>query len=277
MPGWNAEPSIVLGLGALTTLYFVAWARWRERLGGPPDVNRLQVACFSAAIFVLILALVSPIASIGDELLFSIHMLQHLLITLVMPPLLLAGTPGWMIQHLFRPRWVLWVARHLTRPLPAYLTFNTLFAISHVPAVYDVIFSNQALHILEHLLLMATSVLLWWPVLSPVPQLPRLSYPAQMLYVFLQTLGGVAVGSFLSLGSTPLYAKYANSPGMWGMTPLVDQQVGGLMMWVGGGTYFFGALAVIFFIWANRDAADQARERARLKPGTPRPLGSRPG
>jgi putative membrane protein len=269
------EPTVVLGIGALATVYLLAASRWRLRLGGPPELDRRRMLLFLTGLLVMVAALLSPLDTLADESSFAAHTVQHLMLTLVMPLFLLAGTPDWMLRPLVRSPRVLSVARALTRPLPAYLMFNGIFAISHVPLIFNFVQQHLALHVGEHLLFMATAAVLWWPILGPLPEVPRFSYPAQLLYVFLQTLGGVAIGSLITLSNQPLYAQYARRAGLWGMTPVMDQQVGGLIMWVGGALYFFGVLAVIFFIWADREGDDH-RPAARARRSPPASAGSRP-
>src|SRR5581483_4407809 len=192
---WNSDPSVVLGIGALSALYFLAAGRWRARLGGPPAPDRRRLWLFAAAMATLILALMSPIETLADTRSFMVHVFQHMLLTLVFPPLLIAATPPWMLRPLLRPARVMALARVLTRPLPAYLGFNVVFAVAHVPVVFNLVQASEARHAVEHLLFIATAVLMWWPILSPLPELPRLPYLGQLLYLFVQTLvGGVLIG-----------------------------------------------------------------------------------
>jgi putative membrane protein len=165
-------------------------------------------------------------------------MVQHLLLTLVAPPLILLGIPNWMLSPLVRPRLIYYLAAWLTQPIVAFVAFNAAFAASHLPALYDLTLENHGAHIAEHLIFMATAVLMWWPVLSPMPELPRIAYPLQILYIFLQTLPGSAVGALITLSETPLYQGYANAPRIIDISPLMDQQIGGALMWVGGSAYF---------------------------------------
>src|ERR687886_595372 len=106
MMRWNVEPTVLLGIVGLSALYFLAAGPWRARLGGPPRPDRRRLLLFSAALATLIVALVSPIDILADERSFSVHVLQHMLLTLAFPPLLLAGTPGWMLRPLLRPAWL---------------------------------------------------------------------------------------------------------------------------------------------------------------------------
>lgn len=254
---WAGHPSIVLGLSALLLAY--VYAIRRETAHARVEVVRTwQVVCFGAALITIYVALASPLHDLSERYLFSAHMVQHLLLTMMVPPLLLVGTPGWMVRALVRRRPVFLIARWLTAPIMAFGLFNLVFALSHLPALYDLSLENHSFHIVEHLVFLATSVLMWWPILSPLPELPRLAYPLQMLYLFLQTIPGSAVGSLIALAEAPLYAVYAQAPRVWGISALVDQQVGGLLMWVGGAAYFLVAATVVFFIWAHRENAHAA-------------------
>ena len=147
----------------------------------------------------------------------------------------------------------------LTRPLVAFLVFNLVLTFSHFPLIYNLTLENERAHIVLHLAYMATAVITWWPVLSPLPELPRLVYPLQMLYLFFQTVPGALVGSLISLSDGVLYPTYATAPRLFGLTPLGDQQLGGLIMWLGVSTYMFVVITVIFFIWANREEVQSLR------------------
>src|SRR5205814_3151867 len=173
---WDLHPSVIIGLALLGGLY-VSW--------GGLAAPRRRVASFAAALAVLGLALNGPLHNLSDNYLFSAHMAQHLVLTLVFPPLLLYGTPAEVIRPLLRPRWVMVVARVVTRPLAAGIIFSAPIAIWHVPMLYEAALRNHNLHILQHLVFLATATLMWWPVLSPVPELPRAQHLLQMVYLFL--------------------------------------------------------------------------------------------
>jgi putative membrane protein len=185
-------------------------------------------------------------------------MVQHLLLTLLVPPLLIAGTPGWMLRPLLqRPRIAL-IARVLTRPKVCFATFNLVMAGWHLPVLYNVAMAHHEIHILQHLMFMAAAVMLWWPILSPLPELPRLSYPMQMLYLFLTTIPMSIVAVYITYSENLLYPSYASAPRLWGITPMDDQLIGGLIMWIPGGLIFFAVISVIFFRWQARGAEDSA-------------------
>jgi putative membrane protein len=241
--GWDLHPSVVVGLVLLGGLY-VFW--------GGLAARRRQVAAFAGALVVLFLALNGPLHNLSDGYLFSAHMAQHLVLTLLFPPLLLYGTPAWVVRPLLRP-WVRPVAELVTRPLPAAALFTAPIALWHLPVFYEAALRNHNLHILQHLVFLGTAVLMWWPILSPVPELPRLSYPGQLLYLFLLGIPMSAVGALIALADDVLYPFYAAAPRVLGLSPLADQQIGGLMMWVPGGLIFWVAMTVVWFRWGARE------------------------
>jgi putative membrane protein len=252
--GWDVHPSLLIAIGALVLAYAVGGLVAGKRFRRAPSV--LQVLSFAGGVAVLLLALQSPLHHLADDYLFSAHMLQHELITLAAPPLLLMGTPDWLVRGLaaripFRAS-----LRTPGYPIVALALFNVLFALVHAPAIYDALFGNEALHRTTHIVLVAAATLTWMPILSPVPDIiPRLSQPAQMLYCFVQTIPGGLVGSLLSLGDRVLYRHYGTRPLELGVSPVTDQQLGGLLMWVVGGSFFLVVLTVIFFFWADREEA----------------------
>jgi putative membrane protein len=213
----------------------------------------------------VLIALLSPIADLSDNFLFSAHMVEHLMITMLMPPLLLAGIPGWMIRPVFtRSPALLRIGRLLTHPIVAFMAFNGIFLGYHHPIFYDASLASQYAHAFAHLLFMLTAILTWWPVLSPLPDLlPPLSPPLQMIYLFAQTLPSQVVGAFFTFSDQPLYRLYETAPRVWlWLNPTADQQLGGLIMWVIGGTFFLGAFASVFLHWV---AASESQERRRYR------------
>jgi putative membrane protein len=254
--GWSIHWSTVIGIAALAALYL-----WRARHGptsaptsapAPNTPTGLEKLSFFAGLFVMFCSLNGPLHDLSDFYLFSAHMVQHLLLTLLLPPLLIAGTPGWMLRPLIRPRAVRAVASFVTRPLMCFVIFNVVFAAWHLPIFYNAAMANHNLHIVEHLMFMAAAVLMWWPLTSPLPELPRLSYPGQMLYCFLLTLPMSVIAIYISMADHVLYPAYASAPRVLPLTPLGDQQLGGLIMWIPGGLIFYGIMSVVFFKWVAR-------------------------
>ena len=252
--GWDVHPSLIVAIGALAAAYGVGAVVVGRRLRRSP--SPLRVLSFASGIAVLLLALQSPLHHLADDYLFSAHMVQHQLITLFAPPLLLLGTPDWLVRGIALRLPFQAALRTVAYPILAFAAFNLLFALVHTPAIYDALFANEPLHRATHIVLIAAATLTWMPILSPVPDvIPRISQPAQMLYCFFQTIPGSLVGSLLTLADWVLYRHYGTRPLELGISPVSDQQVGGLLMWVVGGSFFLVVLTVIFFFWADREEA----------------------
>ncbi len=259
---WNWAPSIVVGLAIFIGAYLAAISSLRARFAASTPASRTQIACFTAGALVIWLALVSPLDAIGDGYLFSAHMLQHLLLALVAPPLLLLGTPGWLLRPLLHITAIRRSLRVLTAPPVALILFNATFFIWHVPALYEATLHNEVIHIIEHMLFIATGLLNWWPILSPLPELPRLSAPAQILYLFLAGFPATILGALIVFAAAPLYPTYAAAPRAFALDPIADQQLAGLIMWMPGGMIYLLALSLVFFAWLQRE---EQRTNARFQ------------
>ena len=253
---WHGHPSVVIGLLVVTGAYLVWVGPLRRRLGVVEAVGAGRVTMFLSGILVLFVALVSPLHELGDDYLFSAHMVQHLLLTLVVPPLLLLGTPGWLLRPLLLSPKVYRAARLVTLPVIAFILFNTVFVIWHVPALYDLALRERGIHILEHLMFIGAGVIVWWPILSPLPELPRASYMMQMLYLFVQPTVPSVLGAMITFSGKVLYEWYAEAPRLWDISPHTDQEIGGVIMWVPGGLAFLIVLIVVFLVWAAQEASD---------------------
>ena len=251
------HPSVVLGLVLLGGLY-VFWGGLRA--------DRRRVLAFAASLLVIFAALNGPLHDLSDTYLFSAHMAQHLLLTLLFPPLLLYGTPAWVARPILAPRWVMALGRAVTRPVVAAATFTAPIVVWHVPVLYEAALRHHNLHILQHLVFLTTAVIMWWPVLSPLPELPRIPYPGQMLYLFLLGLPMSITGAMITLADSVLYPFYAAAPRVWkGVDALSDQQIGGLLMWVVGGLALWGAMTVVWFRWSVREREGDAEQAVPLE------------
>jgi len=264
---WHVHPSVVIGLGVLGAAY-VAASLWRRRLDPDAQVDGAKAVSFAGGLLVLFGALTGPLHDLSDYYLFSAHMVQHMLLVFAVPPLLLYGTPAFMLRPLLRDERWLRLGRALTRPAGAFATFNLVLVAWHLPPLYNLAMERHPVHILEHLMMLAAAVILWWPVLSPLPELPRAAYPIQLLYLFVAGLPMVMVAIFIAMADGLLYPFYAASPRLWPwMTPRADQHLGGLIMWIPGGFVFLLALAVVFFRWQAAGADDMALPAAEVSHG----------
>lgn len=245
-------------MAGLLAGYYAAVRVWGPHHVSPtePAVTRSQVRLFALGVAVLWIGADWPIHDLSEKYLFSVHMFQHLLFSLVGPPLLLMGLPDWLLRKLVRPRPVMAAMRVLTKPFPAFVLFNAYIVLSHLPGFVDAAVTNEVLHFSAHAVLVGVSLLMWWPVLSPLAELPRISRPAQMLYLFAQTIVPTVPASFLTFARAPLYDVYANAPRLFpGVTAVADQAGAGLLMKIGGGLLLWSIIAVKFFRWS---AAEQA-------------------
>jgi putative membrane protein len=255
---WNVDPAVALGLAALGGAYAAACLRRRDSARGP-RLEARRAAAFAGALGVLFVSLTGPLHDLSDYYLFSAHMLQHLLLAFAMPPLLLYGVPGWMVRPLLpRGRLAAW-ARRLTRPSGAFFVFNAVLVAWHLPPLYNLAMEVHPVHVVQHLMLMAVSVVLWWPLMSPVAELPRAPYPIQLLYLFVVGMPMIGVSIFITMADSVLYPYYAAAPRVWEwLTPRDDQHLGGLIMWIPGGLVFLVAVSVVFFRWQAAGADDVA-------------------
>lgn len=249
---WDVHPDRAALLAALAGAYALALALDRQRGGWPFPWGRAVV--FSLGLAALGLAVASPLHHLSDRYLFSAHMLQHLLLTLVAPPLMLLGIPRRVAPTAAQAPWLARFGRSQLYPVLAFGSFNAVFAFLHFPTLYDAIFADEVTHFLAHGALLIVALVTWLPLFSPAPDaLPRLSLPGQMLYCFLQTIPGSLVGSLITLSERTIYRHYGAAPEQLGLSPLADQQLGGLFMWVIGGGYFLVLLTVLFFVWADQE------------------------
>lgn len=248
-----ANPGVWTLVAMLLVGYF-----WALRALGPryaPQyglTTRRQKTLFVLGVISLWAASDWPLHQLSEGFLFSAHMVQHMIFWLVTPPLLLLGTPAWMLRLLLRPRPLWAAARFATKPLVAFVASNAMIVLIHWPALVAFQLTSEPAHLLVHLLILGAATLMWWPIIGPLPELGRLRPPAAMLYLFLQSLLPTGPASFLTFGTTQLYAGYDGVPD-WGISAITDQQVSGLIMKIGGGLVLWAVIAVTFFKWGARE------------------------
>jgi putative membrane protein len=162
------------------------------------------------------------------------------------------------------------VARVATLPVVAFILFNGVFVLWHVPVLYDLALRERGIHVLEHLMFLVFGVLMWWPILSPLPELPRAPILVQMVYLFLQPTVPSILGAMITFSHGVIYQWYEAAPRLWGISAHTDQQIGGIIMWVPGGLAFLLVLMVLFLVWAAREeAASEGRPLAPRGQGGP--------
>jgi putative membrane protein len=235
-----------------------AWA-WHRR-GTRPRPG--QAARLLGGLLAALVALNGPLHDLSDWYLFSAHMVQHLLLTLVVPPLLLTGTPAFMVDGLLRPvlatRAGGAVVRMLTRPLPAFALYAVALVGWHLPGPYTTALEVHGWHIVEHLVLVTAALAGWWPILSPSRLAPPLPYAAQLLYLFVFGMPMTVVAAMITGAEHVLYPFYEAAPRLFDLSPLADQRLGGVIMWVPSGLIPLVAFTVVFFRWAAAEADETA-------------------
>ena len=253
-PAFHVHLDVLAVLGGLSVAYLGA-ARRHERETGE-RLERSRRARFLGGVAAMLVGAMWPVHDLAEGYLYSVHMVQHMLFSFVAAPLLVTGTPAWMWRSLLGPAllWRVWA--FLTRPLVAMIVANGVLLFIHWPAVVDLSVRSELAHFSLHALLLGSSVVMWWPVFSPLPELPPLARPGQLLYLFFQSLAPTIPASFLTFGTTPLYPIYATFPRIWGIDPLTDQMIAGLVMKLVGGAILWVMIAAIFFRWGKEETTE---------------------
>ena len=254
LPAWHVHPDVWLLFGSIIAAYLIAGRRHKRATGEATEPRKRRL--FLLGMGVLWLGADWPIHDLAERYLYSMHMTQHLLFTLVAAPILIAGMPVWLLRELLAPAPIRRIFRFMTRPLVALIFFNAVLLFTHWPDVVAASVGSELFHLGLHVLIVTSALVMWWPVMSPLPEMPSLPPPGQMLYLFLQSLAPTIPASFLTFGHKPLYPVYATFPRIWGIDALTDQLIAGLIMKLLGGLLLWGVIAVIFFRWYNQEQRD---------------------
>ena len=278
-PAWHFHPDVLVLVTLLAGGYALALRHEAARTGAPA-ASRRQIVYFGAGVATLWIASTWPVHDLAERYLYSVHMVQHLLMTLIAAPLLLLGIPTWLAEKALSWGKALPVVRTISRPVPNLLQANLVLVLSHWPLVVRGTVEFHALHFVAHAVLLTSALVLWMPVASPHPAIPRLQPLLQMLYLFLQTIIPTIPASFLTFGRGLLYPIYGTFPRIWDISAITDQQVAGLIMKIGAGSFLWVVITVIFFRWYAREEKtprdvllwdDVERELDRLeRPSGPR-------
>jgi len=267
---WTLQPSVLAGCGGLFAAYSAAcMGLARPTRGEVASPGR--AAAFLAGALILLLALVSPLDTLGDRYLFSAHMAQHLLLVLVVPPLLLLGLPPWLVARLLRWAPAAAAERVLGWPAVAWaLGVGTLW-LWHAPALYNAALANETVHVGQHLTFLVAATVFWWPTIAPSGGRRLAALPA-MVYLFSAGAANSVLGIVLTFAPPGLYPLYLNPPdplGLlpllrqgWGLAPTADQQAGGLLMWVAGTPVYLGAILATLVRWFGEPDEEMRRLHA---------------
>ena len=237
MISWDWEPSVVIGCAVLGIVY-LAFARKRGLTRAP---------YFLIGVLLLLLDLVSPIDTLGDQYLLSAHVLQHFVLALVIPPLLLLGMPAFHLGRLNKLEWV------LGQPPVSWLLGVGAMLAWHVPVLFNAALANEGLHVAQHLSFLVTGTIFWWPILAPIES-RRLPALGAVAYLFSACLCCSLLGAFLTFSPVGLYPAYLNPPArVWGLDPQSDQQLGGMLMWVPGCFVYLSGILFAVRRWYSKE------------------------
>lgn len=261
---WHPHPDVWLLMVGLIAGYIIAVVRYGPRLAGPGELPATQreKGFFFAGIVTLWFASDWPVHDLSENYLFSVHMVQHTIFSLIAPPLLILGVPKWLWRQVLSLSWLRTPLRVLTRPLVALILFNGVVLFTHWPTVVNASVQSEPIHFLVHVLVFGSAGIMWLPVIAPVPEFQRLSEPGKMLYLFLQSILPTVPASFLTFSDGVIYSFYENAPRIWGISAIGDQRTAGLIMKLGGGLLLWTVITVLFFRW-NAKEEEELHEEVR--------------
>jgi cytochrome c oxidase assembly factor CtaG len=270
LTSWRFDPvPLVMVLGS-AALYTAGVRRvWRAR--GRPAFPPGRAGFFLSGLAVVLVALESPVHTYADRLV-SVHMAQHLLLTMVAAPLLILGAPSMLALQAASPsvrRSVLLpllhgpVGRVLGWPVLGWALFAAVLWGTHVSPVYEAAVRSEGIHTLEHLAYLTAALLFWFPVVGLDPSRRRLSHPARLLYLFLSMPVTAVLGLSIYSANHVLYPSYVTSTRLLGLSALSDQHLAGALMWEGGMLVMVVALGAVLFDWLDREERAAEREDAR--------------
>jgi len=273
---WSSPIWINVALVLTAVVYLRGWLSIRRLL--PALIPFWRLAAFCSGLFSLWVAIGSPLSAF-DDVSLSAHMMQHLLLMAVVPPLLLLGAPSipflrglpqWIVTGavgpFLRSQPVKWLGRFLTHPATCWLAATVALIGWHVPAAFELALRSEACHDIEHICFLLTSILFWWPAVLPFPSDATWSRWSIPVYLFLATLPGGALGAFLTFCDRVLYPSYATAPRLFGISPLEDQVIAGALMWVFGTfVYTIPAVVITVRLLSPQGAAGQKQRPLSLR------------
>lgn len=207
------HPWVFAWILLLQVAYLLAVGPWRAAFRWGPPVPTRQKVWFAIALWSVYLSEGTPLHLLSEQYLFSAHMLQHTFLTMIMSPLLILGLPVWMLRAVLRPRPVAFVFKWLTKPAPALLLFNLVYSVWHMPIAYQASLFHHWFHMVQHVILVFTALLTWWPICSQMDEFPPLPPPLKMLYIFVSGVAQIAVFGMITFAETVIYDFYAQARG----------------------------------------------------------------
>jgi putative membrane protein len=261
---WQPHPEVWLLVAGVVVLaiYAVRVVGPKVVPAGTPVISRSQLAWLVLGVALLWFVSDWPMHDIAEEYLFSVHMTQHMLLTFAVPPVFLLATPEWLARLVLGHGRVKRAFYTIARPLPAAVAFNALQLLTHWPGVVNTSVENALVHYVVHAALVSTAFLLWIPVCGPFPEL-RISYPAQMLYLFVTSIVPTVPAAWLTFAEGSVYSAYDIPQRLGDISVTTDQQAAGLIMKLVGGGFLWLIITIRFFQWASKFSdTDRAVDQA---------------
>ncbi len=267
---WHPHPDVWMTVVLLAAGYAYAVRRIGPlKVMGEPVVTRRQMWQWYTGVAALWLVSDWPFHDLAEGSMFSAHMVEHLVIAFVTAPLLLMGTPRWLAELVVVETRLLGFIRWVSRPLRAFVLFNVVFVGLHWPVIVEAMVTSAPWHFAVHVAMFLSGLAMWMPVLSPLPEVPTLSRPMQMLYLMGHSVLPIVPAAFLTFGSSVIYPIYDTFPRLFGWTALEDQTIAGIIMKLAGSFTLWGVIATIWFRWSAEQAAeDRQQPDERLGVGT---------
>jgi len=264
---WQLEPVLLGGLVAAIVAYFVAVGPLRSRLAPGEKFPTRHAVVFSLGMIMLFLNEGSPLHDLAERYLLSAHMVQHLLLSYAVAPVILAGIPTWLLRAALLGRMEP-VSRVLLRPVVTFLAFSLALAIYHVPSVYNLALANTSVHHAVHFVILIVSLMLWFPLMTTVPELPKPTHLVRLVYLFLLPVAQLPIFAGVAFSDIPLYTAYEHMPTRaFGLGVIEDQALAGVIMKVAGLFAFGITFVVIFFAWYRSEhASDSTKRRLPMTP-----------
>ena len=243
----NVEVYLLVGFLIGAYVYLVRVIGPKAVGPGEEVISRRQLGCFIGSMVMLFAASTWPIHQIGEDYLYSAHMLQHMMLSYFLPPLVLLATPEWLLRVLVGEGTTYRVVRFFSKPVVAAVLFNGMVMITHIPGVVNGSTVNGPFHFLLHFMVVMTAILAWMPVVGPLPEL-QMRHGGKMIYLFLFSVVPTVPAAWLAMAENPVYFHYGDQPvRVWNIDPINDQQVAGLIMKVGGGIFLWVVVIYMFF------------------------------
>lgn len=254
---WHTEPLLLISLLAVGWFYALSCGPLRRFIAPNTLFPIGQIITFYCGLTIVYLAVGSPLDQLGEQFLFSAHMVQHMLLIYFSPILTMLGTPSWLIDWLLKPKPICKLMRVLTHPACGGIAFTFVYTVWHIPALYEAALHDKRIHVLEHWTMFSLAVLMLWPYLTTSKRVPRYSYKIRILGIFLLMVGQLPVFAFLSFSGEALYPTYAWAPRIIDLDPLNDQILGGIIMKVVNMIFSLTVIGISFYFWARSEEQDE--------------------